>query len=109
MTDPKSRHVRRDAERVREPQPFEISGDSVTASPVCLLRWQKRMVFTSPVSPPSHNIVQTDRGWVLIIQDEHCSVMQVFSTAASARRAVERMLEFFHLMSAQAPRARNVA
>jgi hypothetical protein len=67
------------------------------------------MVATSAVSPPRHSIAQTEQGWVLVIQDDHCSVMQVFSTAASARRAVDRMLEFFHTMSAQSPRERRVA
>jgi len=67
------------------------------------------MVVTSSVSPPRHSIAQTEQGWVLVIQDEQCSVMQVFSSAASARRAVDRMLEFFHLMSAQAPHARKAA
>ena len=67
------------------------------------------MVATSTVSPPRHSIAQTEQGWVLVIQDEHCSVMQVFSSAASARRAVDRMHEFFHTMSAQAPRARKAA
>ncbi|HVQ16862.1 MAG TPA: hypothetical protein VMS40_24835 [Vicinamibacterales bacterium] len=67
------------------------------------------MVSTSVVSPPRHSIAQTEQGWVLVIQDEHCSVMQVFSTAASARRAVDRMHEFFHSMSAQSPRPRKVA
>ena len=67
------------------------------------------MVSTSAVSPPRHSIAQTEQGWVLVIQDEHCSVMQVFSTAASARRAVDRMHEFFHTMSAQSPRERKVA
>jgi len=67
------------------------------------------MVATSAVSPPRHSIAQTEQGWVLVIQDDHCSVLQVFSTAASARRAVDRMLEFFHTMSAQSPRERRVA
>lgn len=67
------------------------------------------MVSTSAGSPPRHSIAQTEQGWVLIIQDEHCSVMQVFSSAASARRAVDRMLEFFHTMSVQSPRARKAA
>jgi len=67
------------------------------------------MVATPAVSPPRHSIAQTEQGWVLVIQDDHCSVMQVFSTAASARRAVDRMLEFFHAMSAQSPRERRVA
>jgi hypothetical protein len=67
------------------------------------------MVPPSSVSPPHYNIAQTDKGWVLVIQNEHCSVMQVFETAASARRAVDRMLEFFDTMSAQPPRTRRVA
>ena len=63
----------------------------------------------SSVSPPLYNIAQTDRGWVVVIQNEHFSVMQVFSTASSARRAVDRMLEFFHTMSEQPPRSRQIA
>jgi hypothetical protein len=67
------------------------------------------MAPTSVLRPPHHSIAQTEQGWVLVIQDEHCSVMQVFSTSASARRAVDRMLEFFHTMSAQSPRACRAA
>lgn len=75
---------------------------------VWLLPHSLHMVPSSG-SPPHYNIAQTDQGWVLVIQNEHCSVMQVFTTAASARRAVDRMLEFFDTMSAQAPRDRRVA
>ena len=67
------------------------------------------MVAPSVPSPPRYSIAQTDEGWMLVIQDEHCSVMQVFSSASSARRAVDRMLEFFQFMSAQSPRARQSA
>jgi hypothetical protein len=67
------------------------------------------MVAQSSVSPPRCKIAQTDQGWVLSIQNEHFSVMQVFSTASSAKGAVDRMLEFFHTMSAQPPRASQVA
>jgi hypothetical protein len=35
--------------------------------------------------------------------------MQVFSSATSARRAVDRMMEFFHTMSGQPPNTRQVA
>jgi hypothetical protein len=63
----------------------------------------------SSASPPRHSIAQTERGWVLVIQNDHCSVMQVFSTASSARRAVDRMLEFFNTMSAQPPRSGGIA
>ena len=67
------------------------------------------MVVPSVTSPPRYSIAQTEQGWVLVIQDENCSVMQVFSSASSARRAVDRMLEFFQVMSAQSPRARQAA
>jgi hypothetical protein len=67
------------------------------------------MVAPSPAVFPSYSIAQTEKGWVLVIQDDNCSVMQVFSSASSARRAVDRMLEFFQVMSAQSPQARQVA
>jgi hypothetical protein len=67
------------------------------------------MTPASSGSLPQYNIAQTDRGWVLVIQNEHCSVMQVFGSADSARRAVDRMLEFFDTMSAQPPRGRQVS
>lgn len=69
----------------------------------------RSMVVPSSTSPPRYSIAQTEQGWMLVIQDEHCSVMQVFSTASSARRAVDRMLEFFQMMSAQSPRTRQAA
>jgi hypothetical protein len=67
------------------------------------------MAACSFATPPRHSIAQTERGWVLVIQNDHFSVMQVFSTASSARRAMNRMLEFFHTMSAQPPRGRQAA
>jgi hypothetical protein len=73
------------------------------------LAMSRSMVAPSLASPPRHSIAQTEQGWVLVIQDEDCSVMQVFSSASSARRAVDRMLEFFQVMRAQSPRARQVA
>lgn len=76
--------------------------------PVWLLRRVNGMVEPAG-NAPHYNIARTDAGWVLIIQNDHCSVMQVFSSAASARRAVDRMLEFFDTMSAQAPRTRKIA
>jgi hypothetical protein len=76
---------------------------------IALATFRRHMVASSSASPPRYHIAQSDEGWVLSIQNEHCSVMQVFSTASSARRAVDRMLEFFHVMSAQPPRAGRVA
>lgn len=44
-----------------------------------------------------------------MIQNEHFSVMQVFRTAATARQAVDRMMEFFETMSTQPPQGREAA
>jgi hypothetical protein len=84
-------------------------GSSANRTPGMALAIVRGMVVPSVTSPPRYSIAQTEQGWVLVIQDEQCSVMQVFSSASSARRAVDRMLEFFQIMSAQAPRARQAA
>jgi hypothetical protein len=55
-------------------------------------------------STPSCSIVETEKGWLLKIQNEQCSVVQVFRSASDARLAVDRMMEFFETMSTQAPR-----
>jgi hypothetical protein len=57
-----------------------------------------------PTSSPSYHISATEKGWLLKIQNEHCSVVQVFRSASDARLAVDRMLEFFETMRARAPR-----
>ena len=54
-------------------------------------------------SSPSYHISETDKGWLLKIQNEHCSVVQVFRSESDARLAVDRMLEFFEVMSSQLP------
>ena len=43
------------------------------------------------------------------IQNEQCSVVQVFRSASDARLAVDRMMEFFETMSAQAPTSGRAA
>lgn len=58
---------------------------------------------------PQYNIAKTNKGWQLVMQNDHFSVMQVFRTEETAREAVDRMMEFFHTMSAQPPRDRQVA
>jgi hypothetical protein len=61
------------------------------------------------MSSPSYHISETEKGWLLKIQNEHCSVVQVFRSASDARLAVGRMMEFFATMSTQAPRPSRVA
>jgi hypothetical protein len=57
-----------------------------------------------PTGSPRYHISETEKGWQLRIQNEHCSVVQIFRSASDARLAVDRMMEFFETMSAQAPR-----
>ena len=54
-------------------------------------------------SSPTHHISKTEKGWQLKIQNEHCSVVQVFRSASDAQLAVDRMMEFFDAMSSQLP------
>ena len=56
-----------------------------------------------PVNSPTYHISQTEKGWLLKIQNEHCSVVQVFRTASDAHLAVDRMMEVFATMSSQLP------
>ena len=58
---------------------------------------------------PRYSIAPTERGWLLLIQDGECSVMQVFRTSAAARCAVDRMMAFFDTMRAQSPGRREYA
>jgi hypothetical protein len=53
---------------------------------------------------PSYTITQTEKGWLLSIENEHCSVVQIFRSASAARLAVDRMVDFLETMSTQAPR-----
>jgi hypothetical protein len=62
-----------------------------------------------PASRPKYTIAPTERGWLLVIQDGECSVMQVFRTSAAARCAVDRMMSFFDTMRAQSPANREYA
>ena len=62
-----------------------------------------------PAPRPQYSIAPTERGWLLVIQDGGCSVMQVFRTSAAARCAVDRMMAFFDTMRAQAPVSREYA
>ena len=61
------------------------------------------MSSSVPPSSPSYHISQTEKGWLLQIQNEHCTVVQVFRSASDARLAIDRMMEFFETISTQAP------
>ena len=71
-----------------------------------------KLVAAMPPEPgprPHYSIAPTERGWLLVIQDGECSVMQVFRTSSAARRAVDRMMSFFDTMRTQAPATRAAA
>ena len=50
---------------------------------------------------PHCSIAHTEQGWLLVIRDEECSVMQVFGSLTSAQLATERMHAFFEDMRDQ--------
>jgi len=54
-------------------------------------------------SSPTHRISRTEKGWQVRIQNEHCSVVQVFRSESDAELALDRMMEFFEVMSSQLP------
>ena len=57
-----------------------------------------------PQTTPSYTITQTEKGWLLAIENERCSAVQIFRSASDARLAVDRMVDFLETMSTQAPR-----
>ena len=67
------------------------------------------MPLPEPAPRPNYTIAPTERGWLLVIQDGECSVMQVFRTSAAARCAVDRMMSFFDTMRAQSSASREYA
>ena len=67
------------------------------------------MPSPEPGPRPRYTIAPTERGWLLVIQDGECSVMQVFRTSTAARCAVDRMMAFFDTMRTQAPVNREYA
>jgi hypothetical protein len=72
----------------------------------------KAVAIMPPPEPgprPHCSIAPTERGWLLVIQDGDCSVMQVFRTSAAARCAIERMQTFFDTMKSQGPASRALA
>ena len=76
------------------------------------LEGMRKRVATLPPEPdpgPHFTIAPTERGWLLVIQDGECSVMQVFRTSSAARCAVDRMMGFFDTMRMQAPASRDSA
>jgi len=67
------------------------------------------MTSSAPPSAPTCTITETEKGWLLSIYNDDCSVVQVFRSASDARLALDRMMEFFETMSTQAPGSRQAA
>jgi hypothetical protein len=65
----------------------------------------RSVAIMPPADPepcPHFSIVPSETGWLLVIQDEQCSVMQVFQSPTAARHALDRMQGFFETMRSHA-------
>ena len=49
----------------------------------------------------TYSINQTSNGWLLVMENEHCSLSQLFPTSSSARRAVGRSVSVLETLTAQ--------
>ena len=59
--------------------------------------------MVAPTIPESvtYSINQTAKGWLLVLENEHCSLSQLFSTSKSARQAVGRAVFALETLTAQ--------
>ena len=81
LTDPKSRHQTCQCFGRLRPD-FWRNCTYVTRIPTgTALASPLGMSPRVSTNPPSYDISQTEKGWLLVIQNEHCSVMQVFRSA----------------------------
>ena len=49
----------------------------------------------------TYTISRTTRGWLLVIENPHCSLSQVFQSSSSAREAVARAALALETLTAQ--------
>jgi hypothetical protein len=49
----------------------------------------------------SYTIQRTRKGWLLVIENAHCTLSQLFQTSASARQAVGRSAFALETLTAQ--------
>lgn len=49
----------------------------------------------------TYSISQTTNGWLLVIENPHCSLSQLFQSSASARQAVDRTAFALETLTAQ--------
>jgi hypothetical protein len=49
----------------------------------------------------TYTISETGNGWLLVIQNSHCSLSQLFQSPASARQAVDRTAFALETLTAQ--------
>jgi hypothetical protein len=48
-----------------------------------------------------YSISQMHNGWLLVIENPHCSLSQLFQSSASARQAVDRTASALQTLTAQ--------
>jgi hypothetical protein len=49
----------------------------------------------------TYRIDRTSRGWILVLENEHCSITQLYPTAAAAQQAVGRSVFALETLTAQ--------
>jgi hypothetical protein len=48
-----------------------------------------------------YSISQTHNGWLLVIENPHCSLSQLFQSSASARQAIDRTASALETLTTQ--------
>jgi hypothetical protein len=59
------------------------------------------MVASTLSEDVKYSISQTHNGWLLVIENPHCSLSQLFQSSASARQAVDRTAFALETLTAQ--------
>ena len=49
----------------------------------------------------TYTISQTHNGWLLVIENSHCSLSQVYQSASAARQAIDRAAFALETLTAQ--------
>jgi hypothetical protein len=69
----------------------------------------RRMAVATLPENVTYTISQTSNGWLLVIENPHCSLSQVFGSSSSARQALDRTAFALETLTAQhLERQRNV-
>jgi len=60
-----------------------------------------RMAVATLPENVTYTISQTPNGWLLVIENPHCSLSQLFASSSSARQAIDRTAFALETLTAQ--------